>query len=71
MARDLSANLIPALVSRFFFVMPEALEGNTIKRAPTMTRSGLNSICIEFLFSDKNHIYYKPLEVFLTIFIKR
>jgi len=68
MARDLSANLIPALVSRFFIVMPEALEGNTIKRVPTMTRSGLNSICIEFLFSDKNHIFYKYSRLPLRIF---
>jgi hypothetical protein len=58
MARDLSANLIPAA----FPSRP--------KRRDSLA-SGLNSICIEFLFSDKNHIYYKPLEVFLTIFIKR
>jgi len=43
MARDLSANLIPAA----FPSRP--------KRRDSLA-SGLNSICIDFLFSDKNHI---------------
>jgi hypothetical protein len=44
MARDLLANHIPAAFPKL------------AKRRGFSLASGLNSICIEFLFSDKNHI---------------
>jgi hypothetical protein len=43
MAWSLSIILIPAAGTRFFILLPEALEGNNIKRAQTIPASGLIS----------------------------
>ncbi|WP_396147927.1 hypothetical protein [Flavobacterium sp.] len=43
MAWSLSANPFPAAGTRFFILLPEALEGNNIKRAQTIPASGLKS----------------------------